>query len=69
MFALDGLDWRSWTAADQSSVIFQLLKRAYKRAGDTTGLRELLVMVGDNAGVAELDRQLMGQSPSIETTL
>lgn len=69
VFALDGVDWRSWTAADRTAVAFLLLKRQHKRAGDTGALRELLLMVGDNAGVAVLDRQLMGQTPSIETTL
>lgn len=42
-----------------------MLKRQY--ADDETTLREILLLADDKDAVAELDRQIMGQSPTITT--
>lgn len=68
MFALDGLDWRSWTAADRISATYLLLKRHYRSTGDLDGLGDLFELVGDREGLAELARTKMGQTRTIETT-
>lgn len=67
MFSLDGLDWRSWTAADRAAVTFLLLKRQYKTAGDHQALRELFTLVDDKAALAALDREIMGQPTTLTT--
>lgn len=65
MWALDGVDWRSWTAADRAAVCFLLLKKQYR--DDVPALRELLLLVEDKEAVAELDREIMGQTATIVT--
>lgn len=65
-FALTGIDWRSWSAADQASVSYLLLQRQY--ATDKASLRDLYELAGDKEAVAEIDRSNMGQPPKIETT-
>lgn len=65
VFVLDGLDPRSWSAADRAAVAYLLLKRQYR--DDPTALRELLLLADDKAAVADLDRQIMGQAKTIVT--
>lgn len=67
MFALEGIDWRAWTAADRCAVAFLMLKRQYKASGDNGSLRELYLLVEDRNAVAELDRQIMGQTGQVMT--
>lgn len=69
MFALDGLDWRSWTAADRAAATYLLLKRQYRSTKNLDALRELFLLAGDVEAVAALDREKMGQTPTIETTM
>lgn len=64
MFALDGIDWRAWSAADRSSVAYLLLKRQY--AGDPHLLRGLYELVGDTDALAALDRGILGQPAQVE---
>jgi hypothetical protein len=66
MFALEGIDWRGWSAADRAAVAFLLLKR--QNRDDPTMLRELFVLVEDSDAVAELDRQMMSQPRQVEAT-
>ena len=65
MFALDGLDWRSWSAADFASVSYLMLRRQY--AHDPTELRNLYLLVDDLDAVAALDREIMGQPRQVAT--
>lgn len=65
MFALEGLDWRSWSAADVASVTYRLLRT---HAQTPTELRELFELVGDKDGIAGLDREAMGQTAGVEIT-
>lgn len=65
MFALEGIDWRGWTAADRTAVAYLMLKRQNK--DNPAGLRELYELVGDKAALAALDRSIMGQSQTITT--
>lgn len=58
-----GLDWRSWSAADRAAVVYILLQRANR--DDTDELRKLYELVGDTAAVAAIDRDRMGQEPSV----
>lgn len=67
MFALDGIDWRSWTAADRVAATFLLLKRQYKRSGDTQALRDLYLLVGDKAAVAAIDNQIIHGGQTVQT--
>lgn len=64
-FALAGIDWRSWTAADRAAVTYLMLKR--QCADDTAALRELLLLADDREAVAELDRNIMNQNRTIVT--
>jgi hypothetical protein len=63
-FALAGIDWRSWSAADHAAVGFLLLKRHF--AGDSVALRALFELVEDTAAVAAIDRVSMGQPDRVE---
>jgi hypothetical protein len=62
-FALAGLDWRSWSAADRAAVTFLMLKRQH--GDDPVALRALYVMVDDTEAVAEMDRQKMSQPAQV----
>lgn len=64
-FALKGIEWRSWSAADQAAVSYLMLQRQY--ADDKTALRSLYELVEDRDALAELDRTIMGQSQTIVT--
>lgn len=66
MFALSGVDWRSWSAADRAAVGYLLLRRQH--ADDVTALRELYELADDTEGLAALARQNLGQGHTIETT-
>jgi hypothetical protein len=66
VFALDGIDWRGWSAADRTAIAYLLLKRQHHN--NPTVLRELYELAGDTAALAELGRQGMGQDSTIETT-
>lgn len=63
MFALEGINWRAWTAADRAAVAYRLLKQTL--TGDD--LRGLYELVGDRSAIAALDREIMGQAPTIQT--
>lgn len=63
MWALEGADWRTWTAADRAAVIFLLLKRVTK---DPQEMRDLFELVEDYDAVAAVDREKMGQTSQIE---
>lgn len=65
-FALAGVDWRSWSAADRVSATYVLLKRNLR--GDTDALRNLYTLTGDKNALAVLDREIMGQTPQITTS-
>lgn len=65
VWALDGVDWRGWTAADRAAVTYVMLKRQH--SSDPQALRELYEMVGDTAALATLDRSIMGQTKTIQT--
>jgi hypothetical protein len=64
-FALAGIDWRSWTAADRAAVTYMMLRRQY--AGDHAALRELFELADDRDALAALARANMGQTPTIQT--
>lgn len=48
---------------------YLLLKRQFQADGDTDALRDLFVLVDDKDAVAALDREKMGQTPTIQTTM
>jgi len=62
VFALDGINWRSWSAADRVSATYALLLRTL----DGDGLRELHTLMGDKEAIAVLDREKMGQSTQLQ---
>lgn len=64
-FALAGVDWRSWSAADRAAVAYRLAKQ---RTTDPKALRTLYELVDDKDAIAELDRSNMGQARTVETT-
>jgi hypothetical protein len=64
VFLLDGLDWRSWSAADLASVTYHVLRRSL--TGDD--LRDFYDLVGDKDAKAALDRESMGQTSGVELT-
>lgn len=63
-FALDGVKWREWSAADRVAATYLLLKTTLTGAE----LRELYVVAGDWDAVATLDRDNMGQTGGVELT-
>lgn len=63
MWALEGADWRSWSAADRAAVVFLILKRIAKEPQER---RELFELVEDYEAVAAIDREKMGQSSQVE---
>lgn len=63
VLALEGVNWRQWSAADFASVGYRLLRRA---ASTPDQLRELFELVGDRDALAALDREIMGQGSMIE---
>lgn len=69
MFAVDGVNVHTWTAADQVAVSYQLLRRRFRAEGDTTLLRELFELADDKDALAALDREVMGQPRRLETTM
>jgi hypothetical protein len=62
VFALDGVNWRVWSAADRVSATYALLLRTL----DGDGLRALHTLMGDKAAVAALDREKMGQTEQLQ---
>jgi hypothetical protein len=66
VFALDGIDPRSWSAADRYAVAYLMLKRQY--ASDPHLLRELYELVGDKNALAALDRATMHQPAQVEVS-
>lgn len=66
MFALDGLNPRSWTAADRASVAYLLWQRSAKASNDGDALRELFTLTDDHAALGALDREIMGQTAQVE---
>lgn len=66
VLALDGVNVHTFTAADQISVCYQMLRRQFKAAGDTQALRELFELTGDRDALGALDREIMGQTGGVE---
>lgn len=64
-FALEGIDWRGWTAADRVAVAYLMLQR--QNADDKTALRSLYELVEDKHALAALDNQTIHGSQTVVT--
>lgn len=64
MFALEGVNWRAWSAADRVAATYVMLVRR----ADRDQLRVIYELTGDTEALGVLDREVMGQTGGVELT-